>query len=760
MTTNVGRLAAAVVALALFLTYPGLVRAQIGVALTGRLVNSLSGDPIVDAMVQIDELRRQARSAADGTFAFESVPPGTYHLSVRSSGYSSRRTEVTVGTTPAAAGDLRIDPELHFEEVVSVSADAPRSQFESFQPTSVLVGQELSKQLEMSLGATLEHQPGVTSRSFGPAPARPVVRGLDGDRVQILQDGQRMGDLSSQSGDHGVNVNPASAQRIEVVRGPATLLYGANAIGGLVNVITEDIPTRPLEGASGNVTLDLGTAAQEGGGAADLRAGNGRVVLHVGGGGRRSSDVETPEGEIDNSQSRNGFGTVALSFTGERGYFGGSYGYDDTKYGIPIVEGGILQLTPRRHSFSLRGGGQNLNGAFDAFRATLSVRRYKHDELEGTEVGTAFENDTTEVEVMGSHRAAGRLKGSIGAWVLNRAFSAEGAEALSPPVDQNGFAAFLFEELTWPHVTFQFAGRVDHNTYSPVDFVKRDFTDASGSIGLLLRPAAADDRFTLAASLAHAARPPALEELYFFGVHHGNFALEIGNPDLGSERALGFDLSLRWRGSRASGEITWFRNSVDNFIFRSLLDHEEFEAREEEFVERFGGREPAGHEHEEEGGEEHAEEEELSIVEFVGRDAVLQGFEAHADFSVTSTLFVELGADYVRGSVKESDDVLPRMPPFRFRGGLRYQNSGFQLGGEVVGVAKQERVFGLEQPTDGYGLLKLFGSYSFMAGGAVNTITARLDNATNELYRNHLSLIKDLAPEMGRNFKLLYNVRF
>jgi iron complex outermembrane receptor protein len=754
MTTWLRRLSVGFVVLSLLTS--SSADAQTGVTVSGRLVNSLSGEPIGAATVQIDELRRQATSAPDGTFAFENVPPGTYHLSVRSSGYSSRRTEVMVATTATAAGDLRIDPELHFEEVVSVSADAPRSQFESFQPTSVLVGQELSKQLEMSLGATLENQPGVASRSFGPAPARPVVRGLDGDRVQILQDGQRMGDLSSQSGDHGVTVNPAAAQRIEVVRGPATLLYGANAIGGLVNIITEDIPTKPVEGASGNLTMDVGTAAEEAGGAADVRVGNGRFVLHAGGGGRRSSDVDTPEGEVDNSQSRNGFGTVGLSWTGARGYFGGSYGYDDTKYGIPVVESGILQLTPRRHSFSLRGGGQGFNGAFDAFRATLSVRRYKHDELEGDEVGTAFENDTTEIEVMGSHRAAGRLKGSIGGWVLDRAFSAEGAEALSPPVDQNGFAAFLFEELTWPHVTVQFGGRIDHNKYTPVDFVERDFTDASGSVGLLLRPAAADDRFTIAASLAYAARPPALEELYFFGVHHGNFALEIGNPDLESERAFGFDLSARWRGSRASGEITWFRNDVNNFIYRNPLDEAEFEAREEEFVDRFDGREPAGHEHVEGG----AEEEELAIIEFVGRDALLQGVEAHADFAVTSRIFVELGADYVRGSLKDSDDALPRIPPFRFRGGLRYQHSGFQAGGEVIAVAEQDRVSANEEPTDGYGLLKLFAAYSFNAGGAVNTITARLDNATNELYRNHLSLIKDLAPEMGRNFKLLYNVKF
>jgi iron complex outermembrane receptor protein len=714
---------------------------------------------VAAATVMLDELRRETTSATDGSFTFDNVPPGTYHLSVRTTGYSARRTEVTVGEG-AKPLEVSVDPELHFEEVVSVSPDA-RSQFDTFQPTSVLSGQELTKRLEGSLGATLDGQPGVAARSFGSASARPVIRGLDGDRVQILQDGQRLGDLSSQSGDHGVQVNPAAATRIEVVRGPATLLYGANAIGGLVNIITDEIPTRPHTGAAGNFTFDLGSAAREGAAAGDLHVGNGTVALHVGGGGRRSSQVRTPVGTVGNSQSRNGFGNVGLAWTGARGYVGGSYGYDDTRHGIPIVEGGIISLTPRRHSLTARGGAQNLDGAFDAFRVTLGHRRYRHDELEGDEVGTAFSNDTTDLELMGSHRAAGRLKGSIGGWVLDRSFSAEGAEALSPPVDERGFAAFLYEELTWPHVTVQFGGRVDRTMFTPAGEPERDFTNGSGSVGLLLRPAAANENLTVALSLAHAARNPALEELFFFGLHHGNFAVEVGNPNLASEKALGFDASLRWRGPRASGEVTYFRNDISNFIFRSVIDHEEFEEREEEFVALHNGREPAGHEHheggEEEGGE--GEEADVAFVEFVGADALLQGIEAHADLVLTSKLSAEVGIDYVRGTLTTDDSPLPRMPPLRGRIGLRYQSNAFQAGGDVTIAAKQARLSGAETPTDGYQLLRLFASYSF-GQKALSTITARLDNATDTLYRNHLSLIKDLVPEMGANFKLLYNVKF
>ena len=722
--------------------------AQNGVPLSGRLLNSLNATPLGGATVQIDELRRQAISGADGMFTFDNIPPGTYHVSVLAQGFSTRRTEVKVAAAMAPI-ELEVDFDLHFEEVVSVSGDA-RSQFDTFQPTSVLAGQELSKQLEMSLGATLESQPGVAARSFGPAPARPVIRGLDGDRVLILQDGQRLGDLSSQSGDHGVPINPAAAQKIEVVRGPATLLYGANAIGGLVNVITDEIPTKPMMGASGNLTFDLGTAASEGGAAGDVHLGNGKLALHLGGGGRRSSDVDTPEGDVENSQSRNGFGNVGLSWTGAKSYVGGSYGYDDTKYGIPVVEDGQVQLTPRRHAFSLRAGGQGLEGAFDSYRATLAIRRYKHDELEGDAVGTAFTNNTEEIEVMGSHRTIGRLKGSVGGWVLNRAFDAVGEEALSPAVDQQGFATFLYEEVTWPHVTFQFGGRVDHTSYQPNGEPERTFTTGSGSVGLLIRPAAADDRLTIAFSAARAARSPALEELFYYGPHPGNFAFEVGNPDLDPEHALGFDASLRWRTPRVTGELTYFRNDINGYLFRAPLTEEEFNARIAEFAARFPSRDitsPVG-------------ESEFPIVEYLAADSVLDGVEAHSDVQVTPQIAVELGLDFVRGTLKDTDEPLPRIPPLRFRSGLRFQRNAFQAGGEVAFVATQDRVFSTETPTDGYPLGRLYASYSFGQGAIAHTLTARLENVTNELYRNHLSLIKDLVPEMGRNFRLLYNVKF
>ena len=702
------------------------VLGQTGTTLSGKLTQAENQQPLSGALVVIDELRREARAADDGTYRFENVPPGLYHVGVRAEGYSTRRTEVTVGTSPATL-DIAIDFDLHFTEVLSVSPNA-RPQFESYQATTVLSGQELTKTLEATVGATLSEAPGVALREFGPGPARPVIRGLDGDRVSVLEDGQRMGDLSSQSGDHSVPTNPAAARRIEVVRGPATLLYGANAIGGLVNVITDSIPTAAVQGASGNITLNFGSNGGAAGGAGDIHVGNGKFALHFGGAGNRTGNYTTPEGEIDNSQSRTGMGQVGASWTGANSYVGASYGYDDSKYGIPIVEEGQISLTPKRHSFSARAGGQNLGGWLQSYRATLGMRKYEHSELEGDEIGTTFHNDTIEGEVLLSHRRAGRLVGSFGGWFLNRAFEALGEEALSPPVDQQAFAGFLYEEIESPHATLQFGGRLDHAKYEPEGGLRaRDFNEFSGSVGLLLKPQAANDNFVLALNVARAARYPALEELYYFGPHPGNLAFEIGNEDLEAEHALGFDVSVRGRGSRFEGELTFFRNDISNYIFRQ----------------------PTGE-----------IEDEFPVVENVAADSVLTGFEAHADVKLTSELTAEVTYDMVRGELKDSGDPLPRIPPQRIIAGLTYQKNAFQIGGSVQAVAKQDRVFDEELPTDGYSTAKFFASYSFNAGGVLNTITARLDNATDKLYRNHLNYLKDLLPEIGRSFKVVYTVGF
>ncbi|HEV8396617.1 MAG TPA: TonB-dependent receptor [Vicinamibacterales bacterium] len=703
---------------------------------SGTVTNRLNGDPVAKATVTIESttFSRQSTTDSAGKYSVANVPPGMYHVIVRLNQFLPERMDLTVAPGTQTA-DVLLIPELHFSEVTSVSPEG-RSQFESFQATDVLGGQELTKELQGTLGATIENEPGIALRSFGPGPARPVIRGLDGDRVLIVEDGLRMGDLSSQSGDHGVNVNPASASSIEVVRGPATLLYGANAIGGLVNVITNDIPRAPVTRPTGSFTLDAMSGAPGGGAAGDVTLGNGTFAVHLAGSGRRSNDFKSPDGDIPNSFNRAGSAEIGAGYTSERGYLGASYAWDKSHYGIPFVEAGQTNLDPRRQNVTVRGETRNMGGFFDGLRGSFGVRRYKHDELDGEEIATSFINNTTELELLGHHRRVGRMSGSIGGSFLTRNFSAAGEEALSPEVDQRGGAVYLYEEVAASqHVQVQFGGRVEHSSFEPkVDEPARDFTNLSGSVGLLFLPT---DRTTIAFSLAHASRNPALEELYFHGPHPGNNAIENGNPDLDSEHSLGFDASLRWRSAVATGEVTFFVNRIDNFIFRQFTGEVD-------------------------------EEEGLAVTEFAQADGRLAGVESHLDVKVGPLLWVEGGLDYVRGDFSSSDTALPRIPPLRGRAGLRLQKNAFQAGVDGIFTAKQDRVYALgfggsvigETPTDGYNLMKVFASYTFGNNRAANTITARLDNATNALYRNHLNYLKDLAPEMGRNFAIVYSVKF
>ena len=699
--------------------------------------------PIAAATVLIEGTSLVTTTDNDGRFNIPAVPPGTHHVVIAAPDVMPLRVDVTVGPTPPPPLDVIMEAQVHYTEVVSVGPTA-RDPFASYQPTTALSGQELTKALEATLGATLQEQPGVAERSFGPGSSRPVIRGLDGDRVLILKNGQRFGDLSSQSGDHGVPTNPASAAQIEVVRGPATLLYGANAIGGLVNIIDDTIPTKPVTGFHGNLVADGGSAATELGGAADVHWGNGKWAMNFGGSARRNGDVDTPDGTVENTQSRGRFGSVGVAWTGAHGFFGGSYGYDNTKYGLPFIEEGQVEMTPRRHTLGGKAGLTQLKGLLEGIQIDFTSTRYKHEEIVGGEIGTRFANDTDELNLRLRQQPNGRFSGSVGGWVLRRDFSAIGEEALSPPVKERGIAAFFYEEVAWSHATFQFGARLNHVSFDPEeDLPSREFTDGSGSIGLLLRPRAANDQLTLAISLARASRNPALEELYFFGPHPGNFAFEIGNPNLTSEHAFGFDIALRWRKPRFSGEVSYFRNSIDDYIFRNPISEEEFDAK-------YG--------HEAHGGDD--DHGEFPFIEYIAADSVLQGVEGHADITLGRGFGLELGLDYVRGELQDSNDPLPRIPPFRLRTGLTYHRNAFQAGGEIVATTDQNRVFGAETPTAGYGNLRLFSSYSFGTGTAVHTVTARLDNTTNELYRNHLSLIKDFVPEMGRNLKLVYSVRF
>jgi iron complex outermembrane recepter protein len=684
-------------------------------------VSDPDGKALGGAAVSLVPSRQEVQTGDDGLARFDNVAPGAYDVAVRLTGFAPSRTDIKVveGAPLSVPITLAIG---HFSESVTVGPNG-RDTFESYQPASVLGGEDLQQRLGSTLGATLANEPGVNVRTFGSGNARPVVRGLDNDRVLILENGARTGDLSSQSADHGVTLDPATATQIEVVRGPATLLYGSSAIGGVVNLVSDEIATKPLESVHGAFTAQGASADENAGIAGNLSGGNGTLAWRVNGSAQRTGEYDTPEGKVPNSQSNSKSGGGSLAYTGEDGFLGASYQYIDTRYGVPFVEEGETTLHPRRSRIDLRGERRNLGGLISGIKFQGGFRDYKHDEIEGSgEIATSFKNQVTEGNLYLNHRPVGALTGTFGVRGEHRDYSAAGEEALAPPTTQNTYSGFVYEELAYRHLSIQVGGRLDRTSLDPdgsvverPDVPKRDFTNLSASVGVLgyLR-----DDLTVALNLARAARNPSLEELYNLGPHAGNFAFEIGDPNLPTEVAYGADLSLRYRTSRFSGEGTAFINSIDQFIFP-------FQTGEVE--------------------------EGLPVVTFTSADSRFTGFEGHLDAGLTQALWLILGGDAVRGELRDGGGALPRIPPY---------HKQIHVEGEVKNVGKQTRVYGAETPTGGYTVVNFHASYQVTSGHAVHTVTVRADNVGDELYRNHLSYIKDLAPEMGRSFRLVYGVRF
>lgn len=717
-------------------------RALFVLLLTGRAlaaeveVKVVGPDDVVvsGAVVSLVPAQREARSGDDGVARFTDVAPGEYDVAVRDSGFSPTRTHVAVVEGPALRVPIALATGAHFSESVTVSPNG-RDTFESYQPASVLGGEDLQQRLGNTLGATLASEPGVNVRSFGSGNARPVVRGLDNDRVLILENGARTGDLSSQSADHGVTLDPATATQIEVVRGPATLLYGSSAIGGVVNLVSDEIATRPVTSLHGAVTAQGASADDNGGLAGNLNGGNGALAWRVNGSAQRTGDYATPDGAVPNSQSSSRSGGGSLAYTNEDGYLGASYQYIDTRYGVPYVEEGETTLHPRRTRVDLRGERRDLGGFVSGLKFQGGFRDYAHDEIEGSgEIATSFRNKSVEGNLFLNHKALGPLTGTFGVRGEHRDYSAAGEEALAPPTTQASVSAFLYEELAFRHVSVQFGSRVDHTSFATdgaaverPGLPDRAFTNLSASLGFLgyLR-----DDLTVAVNLARAARNPSLEELYNLGPHAGNFAFEIGDPALPTEIAHGADLSLRFRGARLQAEATGFVNDIDGFIFPFQTGAVD-------------------------------EDEGLPVVNFRSADSRFVGFEAHVDAGLTKDLWLVLGGDAVHGALRgDGDPALPRIPPHRFWVGVRFEHGPFHLEGEVKTAGRQDRVYGAETPTDGYTVVNAHGSYQLTTGHTVHTLTLRVDNLGDALYRNHLSYIKDLAPEMGRSVKLVYGVRF
>lgn len=670
------------------------------------------------------------------------------------------------------------DPTMTFlDEVVVTASPLERTLFEQAQPTTVMRGDELQLHLQPTLGETLGQQAGVSSTYFGPGASRPVIRGLSDDRIRILNNGVNSIDVSNVSPDHAATLDPLTIEKVEIVRGPATLLYGPNGVGGVVNVLDNRIPNERLEPGiwdlpvRGVLETRFNSVDQERSGSGIVEFGLGPIVFHLDGFKRKTEDVRIPgfarserlrksepleKGEkearsvLPNSFTESEGGSAGASFLWDGGYFGLAYSGYNSNYGTVAEPDVTIDLQQRR--WDGRGALFTPFTGIKAINYKLTYSDYEHTEWEGSEGGTVFKIEGFDGRFELAHEPLGPLEGMIGYQTQYSDFSALGEEAFLPPTETRTHSAFLFEEIIADPLRYQFGARYDHTSvasHSNPAFGPghaRDFHSLSGSAGVVWTPV---EDYAVAFNVSYTQRAPTYVELFANGPHLATDSFEIGDPSLDLEQSLGFDLTLRKQKGFVTGSVSLFYNRFKDFISLAPTGAD--------FVE-----EEEGHR--------------LPIFEFRPTDADFIGGEAEAVFhlitptleSTTSLskdgmgseeaitgnshgLRLELRADYVTTRDRSTGRSLPRITPFRALGALAYEYKSFGARLEAQYSARQNRTADFEWPTDSYVLLNASLSYRFTAGPVAFDLYVRGTNLTDEEARLHTSFLKEIAPLPGRS---------
>jgi len=656
---------------------------------------------------------------------------------------------VFVATQVQAAEALDLAPEV-------ITAN-PLGSTQMASPATVLSGDDLTLQQKGSLGETLNRLPGVSSTYFGPGSSRPVIRGLDGDRIRLLRNGAGALDASSLSYDHAVPQDPVTVERIEVVRGPAALLYGGSAVGGVVNTFDNRIPVEAIEGIQGTGELRYGGAATTRSAAGKLELGNGRFALHLDGNSRTFDELRIPkyahsarqraqesDGEqggknrLSNSDGRQDGGAVGSSYTWDDGYAGVSFGRYDSNYGSPAEPD--VRIRMRQDNYAFASEIRNLQGPFSSLKLNASYTDYRHREIEDGETGTVFKNKGYEGRIEARHRPVGPLNGVIGVQVNHGKFQALGEEAFVPRSDTDSVALFVLEELkATDDLSFTLGGRLEHVRIDPDAGGNDRFSNANkaarfttGSLS-----SGAVYQFTpvwaLAATLSYTERAPTFYELYANGAHVATGTYEVGDAGLSTEKAVSSDLALRFDSGAHKGSVGLFYTHFSNYI--GLLGTGRT-------LDEDGGLDSAG----------------MPEYTYTGVRARFAGIEAqeHWDFleNAYGRFAVELSADYTRAKNLDTHEDLPRIAPLRLNGSLLWERAHWQARVDVNHANAQHKVPDNERSTKGYTTLGASAGYHFNVGNSQWFAFVNGENLTNRTVRYASSILRDIAPAPGRGVEV------
>lgn len=702
-------------------------------AITGQVTDS-AGAPIPRAIIVIEEAHRSTTADREGRFRLPDVPPGVYGVSFRAIGYRPRVMRVTVGDRDVVLEVALEESVVELPPIQATATPLATAALDAPQPLTVMQGADLARAQAASLGNVLEGTPGVRAQTTGNGIAKPVIRGLTGTRVLVLDNGQRA--ETQQWGDeHAPNVETAAAERIEVVRGPASVLYGSDALGGVINVVSRELPD--AHGGSAFVAGRLNAGWSSNGsapeGAALVEGAAGGVGFRVTGSGRSSDDIRAPDGALSNSGLAMGAGSIALGVRGGRGAITGNYSRRVERLEIhedpeedPLATPFQRVSTDRAAltgNLSLGGARLELDLGWEANRRREfeSVEAEAADDLE---LGLRSATWTGNIHL--HHAAHHRMSGILGVQGLATDVTTSGEELLVPATRTRNLALYGFEQVDLGRVQLAIGARVDRRTLdndaaSTLGVVagSRDWTAFSGNAGALLR---VGDEAALVLNLGRGFRAPSAFELFANGVHEGTRRYEVGDPSLDTERSFNVDLAFRVQSSRVQAEVGVFNNRIAGYI----------------------RPDPTGEVDPESG---------LPIYRMRQANATLRGFEAAAQVHPIAAIHLKAGADFTRGSLDRTGAPLPGIPPLRVHGSVGWEGEallGLDAPWVEVGVTTHAHQ-GRRDPEDvsppGYTLATL-------AGGAAlgrATITAEVGNLFDVRYRGFLSRYKRYADEQGRN---------
>jgi iron complex outermembrane recepter protein len=704
-------------------------------SVAGVVVDSESGLPLSGASVEILESGEGAITRFDGSFSIPGVAPGSKTLRVRFIGYRSVERAVTV---PAEDLLIRMEREtLEIGEVVVTGS--PIGSAVRYQAVQALGREQLQRRAAASFGEILDGSPGVAMRSMGSAPARPVVRGFDGDRVLVLENGERSGDLAETAADHAIAIDPLAADRVEIVRGPASLLYGSGAIGGVVNVLTDDIPAQWELGLRGEGAFQSSSVNRQAAGYARVQVGGPNALFGGRFAARGAGDIRTPEGVLPDTDLRNLDGALSVAYRAGNFTGGASLSLLERTYGIPEdIEEPDERIEIRMERQALRAQGQwSLGGLFEVAEVRLQLARYAHDEIEiedgEEELELAFDQRVLSATLVAQHRGLGPIaRGAVGISAFARDLQVGGEEALTPDGSALRLAAFLFEEVPLTGtVALQAAvrGEMELRSVRPNDLFPaaddlRRMAALSAALGLNVRPVRG---LELGFQLAQAYRSPTLEQRYSDAPHIGAGAYEIGDPDLGLERALGADAVIRLTIGPLRAELAGFAMRISDFVVYQ----------------------PTGEIDADSG---------LPIFIYEADEAFQLGGELSTMLRLAHGLELHGVADYVHGTRVGDDTPLPRIPPLRGQLALLLDQQAWWTQARVRGVAAQHRTAPNEEATPGYILV---GWEAGLRVGADRRHVAslRVDNQFDAAYRDHLSRVEVRNAAMpGRNLNLTYRI--